>query len=127
MDAAIAGDYFDLKFKNSTNYPIYIESNVEGNILNVNIYGYKDKSILREISFESQVVEIIEPPEQRVVKDDTKFQDEIEVISEAKVGYTVVVYKSVYKDGVLIDKIEFSRSTYKPVQAEIKVGTKTRQ
>ena len=73
------------------------------------------------------MVEIIEPPEQKVIKDDTKFEDEVEVVSEAKVGYRVIVYKNIYKDGVLIDKAEFSSSTYKAVQAEIKIGTKPRQ
>ena len=30
MDAAIAGDYLDFKFKNNTEYPIYIEGYVSG-------------------------------------------------------------------------------------------------
>ena len=42
-DAAIAGDYKDLKFKNNTKYPIYIEGYVAGEEVHFNIYG-KDTS-----------------------------------------------------------------------------------
>lgn len=41
-DAAIAGDYMDLKFKNNKDYPIYIESYVNNKNLVVNFYGKKE-------------------------------------------------------------------------------------
>jgi len=33
QDAAIAGDYKDLKFENSTDYPVYIEAYIDDNML----------------------------------------------------------------------------------------------
>ncbi len=42
LDATIAGDYIDFKFKNNKDYPIYIESYVKGKDVVVNFYGQKE-------------------------------------------------------------------------------------
>ena len=40
-DAAVAGTYKDLKFKNNTEYPIMIEAYASGGKLVMNIYGHE--------------------------------------------------------------------------------------
>lgn len=54
MDAAIAGDVKDLKFKNNTQYPIFIEGYVSGGNLTFTIYGKETRAPGREIRFESE-------------------------------------------------------------------------
>lgn len=54
MDAAIAGDVKDLKFKNNTQYPIFIEGYVSGGNLTFTIYGKETRPAGREIRFESE-------------------------------------------------------------------------
>lgn len=54
MDAAIAGDVKDLKFKNNTQYPIFIEGYVSGGNLTFTIYGKEVRPAGREIRFESE-------------------------------------------------------------------------
>ncbi|MCI8326408.1 MAG: hypothetical protein HFI37_01365, partial [Lachnospiraceae bacterium] len=50
MDAAISGEYKDLKFKNSTKAPVYIEGYTEGGVLHFNVYGEETRDSNREIS-----------------------------------------------------------------------------
>ncbi len=123
-DATLAGDYIDFKFKNTTEYPIYIESYVEGNILFVNIYGDEIHSPGRTLKFESSVVEIIKPPAEKIVEDSTLPAGTRVVVSSAKTGEKVYVYKSIYENGNLLNRTHISTSTYRATQAEVKVGTK---
>lgn len=44
LDATIAHPYLDLKLKNDTDYPIYLECYMTGNTLYVNFYGWQDPS-----------------------------------------------------------------------------------
>ena len=53
MDAAIAGDYKDLKFKNNLEDPIYIEGYVSGGNISFIIYGNDTRSENRTIKYKS--------------------------------------------------------------------------
>ncbi len=55
-DAAIAGDYKDLKFKNTTKTPVLLLCEATGNEVRVTLYGQKDAS-RGHVTFESVVVE----------------------------------------------------------------------
>lgn len=123
-DATLAGDYLDFKFKNSTKYPIYIESYVQENNLFTNIYGDEIHQSNRKLKFESVVTEILEPPAEQIIEDATIPIGTRIVISQPKEGYKVKVYKSIYEGDVLLEKTHISTSTYKAARGEVKVGTK---
>lgn len=123
-DATLAGDYLDFKFKNSTQYPIYIESYVQEDKLFVNIYGDEIHSPSRNLKFESVITEILEPPAEKVIEDNTLELGISQVISQPKEGYKVKVYKSIYDGDKLLDKLHISTSTYKPARGEVRIGTK---
>ena len=55
-DAAIAGDYKDLKFKNNTKYPIYIEGYVAGEEVHFNIYGKDTRAEGRKVEYISETL-----------------------------------------------------------------------
>ena len=50
MDAAIAGDYKDLKFVNNQDVPIYIEGYTSGKNVYFNIYGEETRPANRKVT-----------------------------------------------------------------------------
>lgn len=122
-DATLAGDYVDFKFKNNTNTPIYIESYINGNQLYMNIYGKETRPAERTIGFESVIIDTIMPPPQKISLDPNLLEGQEVVEKKATIGYTVKLYKIIYNQGQLVDKIQLNTSTYKAVAAEIRRGT----
>lgn len=123
-DAAIAGDYMDFKFTNNTEYPIYIEGYAGGGSISFAIYGHDTRPSNRTISFESKVIETIEPDEPEEIEDDTLEEGKEVVEQEAHTGYYVELWKNIYIDGVLTDSVKIDGSQYKAQRAKIRVGTK---
>ncbi len=122
-DATLAGDYIDFKFKNSTNYPIYIESYVTDNEVVCSIYGYDERPDNRSLKFENALVEVIEPGP-RVVKETEELKEGEEKVEVKPLkGYKYKLYKLVYVDGKLTEKLLVNNSYYKPRAEEVLVGT----
>lgn len=124
FDAAIAGDYIDFKFKNSSKTPIYIESYVTESEIICNIYGIESRSPNRIIKFENTLVQTVEPdlPEITYTSSLSKGVRKVKV-NELK-GYKYKVYKLVYENDILTEKVLINDSYYKPRSAQILVGTK---
>lgn len=62
-DAAIAeSSGKDFKFVNNLDTPIYIEGIIEGKRITFNIYGQETRSSDRQVTYESKVLEVINPP-----------------------------------------------------------------
>ena len=72
MDAAIAGDYKDLKFRNNTEVPIYIQGEAYDGTIYFNIYGEETRSSDRTVTFQSETIETMEPGADKVTYDKTK-------------------------------------------------------
>ncbi|MEA4816543.1 MAG: VanW family protein [Lachnospiraceae bacterium] len=123
-DATLAGDYIDLKFKNNTDTPIYIEAYLENNEVHTNIYGNEIHEAGREVEFETVYEYSIGKPAEKVTEDPELSEGERVTTYKGKVGAKVSVYKNVYHDGVLISREWFSESTYKSTPDEVTVGTK---
>ncbi|MEG0133927.1 MAG: VanW family protein [Clostridium sp.] len=60
-DAVISEDYIDLKFKNNTDYPIYIQGYVSGNTVTLSMFG-ASKSPERRVVISQEVYETIPNP-----------------------------------------------------------------
>ena len=58
----------DFKFKNNTDFPIYIMGSASGGILSFRVYGHETREPGREISFESGITDTIEPGEEVVTR-----------------------------------------------------------
>lgn len=126
MDAAIAGDYMDFKFTNSTEYPIYIDGYAGGGYISFAIYGHETRPSNRTIYYESKTIETYEPGDPEKVNDDTLEEGKTETETAAHTGYYVEVYKHVYVDGEETESelIPYGRSKYNATKATIRVGTK---
>lgn len=123
-DAAVAGTYKDLKFRNNTEYPIMIEAYASGGKLVMNIYGHEVHSSSRKIEFETVYEGTIDKPAEIVKKDPEMPEGERKVTSKGRTGCKVSVRKKVYEGGKQISNEWFSSSSYRAAADEVTVGTK---
>ena len=123
-DATLAGDYIDLKFKNTTNYPIYIDARFTENEFICTIYGYDERPKNREIKLENALIEVIEPSPKIIKETDELPEGEEKTVVKPLKGYKYKLYKLIYEDGKLKEKVLVNNSYYKPRAEEVLVGTK---
>lgn len=123
-DAAVAGTYKDLKFKNNTEYPVLIEAYASGGKLVVNLYGHEIHNAGRTLEYETVYEATIPKPAEIVTEDPERPEGEREVTSNGRTGCKVSVYKKVFENGKQVSKDWFSSSSYRAVADEVTVGTK---
>lgn len=127
-DAAIAGTWKDLKFKNNTEAPIIVEAYTQGRTITFNIWGNetRDKKN-RKIEFKTVVISQ-KAPGKDVVKEDPKqpvgFQ---EVTQSSHTGYVAELYKIVYENGKEVSRERVNKSVYNASPRYITVGTKVEE
>ncbi len=123
MDAAIAGDYMDLKFKNNTAAPIYIEGYTEGKNVYFTIYGEETRPSNRVVSFESEVIASDDPVTQFVATEAPL--GTMETAQSKHVGYIAQLWKVVTVDGVVQSREKYNKSTYHASPKIVHIGTST--
>jgi len=123
MDAAIAGTYKDFKFKNNTDAPVYIEGVTAGRVITFTIYGHETRPENRTIKYVSEVLQVIDPGEDKVTEDPTKPTDYRQVTQSAHVGYKAQLWKVVYENGTEVSREKVNYSSYAPEPAYVTVGT----
>ena len=124
-DAAIAGDYKDMKFKNNMKVPVYIAASAQGGILSFRIYGEETRANNRKIEYKSQIIETIQPGAAVETVDKTKAASYRMVTQSAHVGYKAKLWKIVTVDGKRTDKILINSSSYAAEPEHITVGSST--
>lgn len=99
----------DFTFYNSTNYPIYIESYVNGDSVTVNIWGVEERPANRKVYYTSEIVSDFSWPNPlytQIVDDTVCKVGEVNVAYKQKTtvdphpGFTANSYKHVVVDGV---------------------------
>lgn len=123
MDAAIAGDYKDLRFKNNLDAPIYIEGYCSGGIIYFNVYGKETRPSNREISFESETVSTTDP-ETKFNLDSSLAIGYWSVDQSAHTGCVAQLWKIVKVDGEQQSRDLFNKSNYQASPKIITIGTK---
>lgn len=126
-DAAVAGSYKDLKFKNNTEYPIMIEAYASGGKLVMNIYGHEVHNAGRRLEFETVYEGTINKPAEIQKKDPNLPEGERVVTARGRTGCKVSVRKKVYENGKLISNEWFSSSSYRAAADEVTIGTKKKE
>lgn len=121
MDAAIAGDYKDLKFVNSTETPIYIEGSVSGGYITFKIYGKETRPENRSIAFVSETLSTTKPGKKFVASSASLGTKSTE--DSGHTGLTAQLWKVVYENGTEVSREVFNTSTYISSDATISVGT----
>ena len=122
FDATIAGDYYDLKFKNNSMHPVLITSRMHADALHVSIHGYESRPTNRTIQFSSHRVDVIPPAPYKEVIDAGLSAGERIVTLESQMGFRFEVYKHIYIDGQEVERVKINTSAYRPLQGIISVG-----
>lgn len=125
MDAAISDGYKDLKFKNNTDAPIYIEAYTAGRTIYFKVYGEEKRdTVNRTIKYVSEVTDTIQPGADKITEDPTLPSSYRAVEQSAHVGYKARLWKYVYVNGKEESKEQVNYSSYKAEPAYVVVGTK---
>lgn len=124
-DAAIAESAGkDFRFVNNLEYPIYIEGYTENKHITFNIYGKEMRDEGYKVRYESEVLEVINPPSDTIYADASLPLGYI-ITESAHIGYKAKLWKIVTQDGVEISRTEVNSSSYKMVPRSATVGTAT--
>lgn len=122
LDATVSYGSIDYKFKNTLQYPIYIEGYTSGKNVTFNIYS--DSSLAkRTYDLVSEVYGTI-TPNIKYIDDPNMYEGEKEVVEKPSTGYKVRVYRSTYENGKLISKEKLYEETYRKIDGVTKRGTK---
>ncbi|MCX7712027.1 MAG: VanW family protein [Clostridia bacterium] len=124
-DAAVSYPDVDLKFKNSTNWPVKIEGWVtKGNQIGFSVKG-TNETPGRTITINPQTVKVIDPPTTTKYVDDPTLPEGTEKLDhDAMKGCIIDTYKIVKQDGKVVKEEKLHRSVYKAFEKTVKRGTK---
>ena len=122
FDAAIAGDYMDLKFKNNHEYPVLIAASAQNGILEVRIYGHETRPSNRTMAFVSELIEVIPPEPERVLVDENMPSGHVLINTEPQNGYKYELFRIVFIDGEQVSRERVNVSVYRPIQGVITRG-----
>lgn len=124
-DAAIAGDYKDLVFKNNYETAIYIEGGINSsNQLKLTIYGKEIRNPEREVKYESETISTTEY--ETVYQADSGVSiGSMEGSGSPHTGKEARLWKIVYEDGKEVSRDNINYSKYNKSDYIVKVGTKS--
>ncbi|MCB2305161.1 VanW family protein [Clostridium estertheticum] len=122
QDATVDYGNLDYKFKNTFEYPIYIEGFLSNGNIHFNIYS---NSTLTKRTYEI-VNEVSEPtdPKTETIKDPTMYQGQSEIVKTGYAGFKVKVTRKTYENGKLVNTEIINQDTFHVINEVKKVGTK---
>lgn len=124
-DAALAeSSGKDFCFVNNTEYPVYIEGCVENKKITFNIYGKETRSAGRQVSFESEILEVNRPTLDEITADAGRNLGYIST-EGAHIGYTARLWKIVTEDGREVSREVVNNSKYNVSPRSAVVGVAT--
>lgn len=124
LDATVANGYIDYKFKNTYDFPIYIESFLSNSNVYVNIYGNKEKLGNKTYDLVNEIHEKYDSTV-KYEDDNTLEIGKERVAVNGMPGYKVSSYLVTYQDGIEISREHISTDVYKASETIIKIGTKS--
>lgn len=125
-DAAIAeSSGKDFKFVNNLDVPVYIEGIIQGKTITFNIYGHETRSSSRKVSYESRVLEVINPPGELLYAEASQPIGYLVKGDSAHIGYKAQLWKVVTENGVEVGRTQVNSSSYKMVPSSYHVGVAT--
>jgi len=120
-DAAIAGTYKDLRFKNSYDFPVYIEAKWENRNITFNIYGKETRSANRTVEYVSEVLSENDPPTEYTLS----YTAPIGTFATTRskhIGYVAELWKVVKVDGVEQERTKVNKSSYQASAKKVTIG-----
>lgn len=125
-DAAIAeSSGKDFKFKNNLDYPVYIDGyTTPEKQITFTIYGLETRDSSREVIYESEVLERIEP-DTEVIYTDASLPVGYCTVQSAHVGYKAKLWKIVKENGEEVSREQVNSSSYMKAPRSATVGIAT--
>lgn len=122
MDATVDYGNIDYKFKNTLDYPIYIEGDASGGTITFNVYSNESlASIKTELN--SEVYQTIQP-DVKYIDDPALADGQTEQVQAPSTGFKVKVTKRTTQNEKIISEGVITDDFYKPVDGIIKRGIK---
>ncbi|MDE7299132.1 MAG: VanW family protein, partial [Lachnospiraceae bacterium] len=110
-DAAIAGNYKDLKLRNDYAYPVVIEALTEDGMLYFRIHT-SEEDLGNKIELVSVVLEEIPPGPPIITIDETLPKDSYTVTQKAHIGYVAELYRVITRNDIEILREKINTSSY---------------
>lgn len=125
-DAAIAeSSGKDFKFRNNLDYPVYIDGyTTPEKQITFTIYGLETRDSGREVIYESEVLERIEP-DTEVIYTDASLPVGYCAVQSAHVGYKARLWKIVKENGEEVSREQVNSSSYMKAPRSATVGVAT--
>ncbi|MBV7272140.1 VanW family protein [Clostridiaceae bacterium UIB06] len=122
LDATVDYGNLDYKFKNTLDYPIYIEGDTSGGVVAFNIYSNSSLSdVITDIK--SEIYQVMEA-NTRYIDDPTLPVGQTEQVQAPSTGYKVRVRKITRKGSTVISNEIITNDSYEAIEGIIKRGTK---
>lgn len=119
-DATVVYGGQDLRFRNTTGFPLLLWSQVRGRRLTITLYGAA--AAARQVEIVVADRQTIPAPTHTVTREDPELPLGQTVIDPPQPGYRVRTYRVVAQDGVEIKRELIARSIYTPLPRTIRVG-----
>ncbi|WP_409227877.1 VanW family protein [Gudongella sp. SC589] len=119
-DAAVATGYLDLVFRNDFDYPVLIDSKVEGTRVYFQVYGDKENRDYTVRITTNQISTI--PYKVHENLDNTLQPGARELVQEGRNGYKVNSFKSIVRNGEIVSTEQISYDYYRERGFIYKVG-----
>ncbi|GFP78414.1 VanW family protein [Clostridium fungisolvens] len=123
LDATVTWGYLDYKFKNTYDFPIYIEAVTSGRTVSFNIYGSKAGLGSKRYDLVSDEPTVI-PAKVTEVNDPTLPEGQVVMDEKPIDGYKVKSYLVTYEDGKEVAREAVAYDTYIKKDGVRRVGTK---
>lgn len=115
----------DFKFTNNLDYPVYIEGvTTPDKKITFTVYGVETRPENRTVSYQSEVLQTINP-ESEVINQDGGQPIGYITVQSVHIGYKAKLWKIVTENGVETSRTEVNTSSYKMVPRTAVVGTAT--
>ncbi len=125
-DAAIAESANkNFRFVNTWDTPVYIEGVVNHNKITFTVYGKETRPANRKVTYESEVLEVINPTSDNIRADASKPLGYIATEESAHIGYKAKLWKVVTENGVEVSRTQVNYSKYKMTPRSAVVGVAT--
>lgn len=122
LDATVSYGYLDYKFKNTYDFPIYIEGITAGKVVTYTIYGEPAALNGKKYEMANEILAVY-PPETKEVPDPTLPEGERVDEGGAMTGYKVNSYQVTYENGIEVNRELVATDNYAKVDSVVKVGT----
>jgi len=122
LDATVADNLLDFKFKNTSSNNIYVSTEMSDSQITVSVFGKRDSN-RPEIKIITTNKKVLEP--NTIIKQDSKLELGKQIIEvEGQKGFQVTTYRTKTINGKEISREFLAYDEFKPEDRLVRVGTK---